>query len=93
MLIYRGIILFAMLNGRLPFNDSQLMEMEEDMKMQRLRFERIVSFGKLFLFKFITEACSTMRALGVLSSAFYLNASARQGAFKHLQFKSIGVSP
>ena len=47
--ISRGIILFAMLNGRLPFNDSQLMEMEEDMKMQRLRFERIVSFGKLFI--------------------------------------------
>ena len=47
MFFSRGIILFAMLNGRLPFNDSQLMEMEEDMKMQRLRFERIVSFGKL----------------------------------------------
>ena len=43
---FSGVILFAMLNGRLPFNDSQLMEMEEDMKMQRLRFERNVSFGK-----------------------------------------------
>ena len=39
------------------------------------------------------EACSTMRALGVLSSAFSLNASARQGACKRLRFKSIGVSP
>ena len=39
------------------------------------------------------EACSTVRALGVLSSAFSLNASARQGAGKRSRFKSIGVSP
>ena len=37
------------------------------------------------------EACSTMRAPGVLSSAFSLNGSARQGACKHSLFKSIGV--
>ena len=43
---YSGIILFAMVNGRLPFNDNQLLDMEEEMKMQRLRFERAVSFGK-----------------------------------------------
>jgi len=36
-----------MLNGRLPFNDTQLVNMDEEMKMQRLRFERTVSFGKL----------------------------------------------
>lgn len=41
----RGVILFAMVNGRLPFNDAQLVEMEEEMKMQRLRFERNISFG------------------------------------------------
>ena len=35
-----------MLNGRLPFNDAQLGDLEEDQKMQRLRFERSVSFGK-----------------------------------------------
>ena len=39
------------------------------------------------------EACSTMGALGVLSSAFFLNASARQGACKRSRLKSIGVSP
>ena len=41
----------------------------------------------------IPEACSTMQALRVLSSAFSLNASARQGACKRSRFKSIGVSP
>ena len=40
-----------------------------------------------------SKACSTMRAPGVLSSAFSLNASARQGACKRSLFKSIGVSP
>lgn len=35
-----------MINGRLPFNDAQMLEMDEDMKMQRLRFERSSSFGK-----------------------------------------------
>lgn len=45
---FRGIILFAMLNGRLPFNDAQLSDLEEDMKMQRLRFERAVSFGNYY---------------------------------------------
>ena len=49
IILFSGVILFAMLNGRLPFNDSQLMEMEEDMKMQRLRFERNVSFGKYLI--------------------------------------------
>ena len=34
-----------------------------------------------------------MRAPGVLSSAFSLKASTRQGACKRLLFKSIGVSP
>ena len=42
---------------------------------------------------FLPEACSTMRAHGVLLSAFSLNASARQGASKRSRFKSIGVSP
>ena len=42
---------------------------------------------------YLPETCSTMRALGVLSSAFSLNASARQGACKRSIFKSIGVSP
>ena len=41
----------------------------------------------------IPETCSTMRALGVLSSAFSLKASACQGACKCSRFKSIGVSP
>lgn len=45
--VHRGIILFAMLNGRLPYNDNQITELEEDMKMQRLKFERTVSFGKI----------------------------------------------
>lgn len=36
-----------MVNGRLPFNDAQLVEMEEEMRMQRLRFERNISFGKI----------------------------------------------
>ena len=39
------------------------------------------------------EACSTMRVPGVLSSAFSLNTSTRQGACKRSLFKSIGVSP
>ena len=34
-----------------------------------------------------------MRALGVLSNAFSLNSSARQGACKRSRFKSIGLSP
>ncbi|WAR01400.1 TSSK5-like protein [Mya arenaria] len=42
-----GIILFAMLNGRLPFNDAQLCELEEEMKMQRIRFERTVNFDSM----------------------------------------------
>ncbi|XP_062614346.1 serine/threonine-protein kinase MARK2-like isoform X2 [Saccostrea cucullata] len=46
-----GIILFAMVNGRLPFNDSQLQEMEEEMKMQRLRFERNISFDCMSLIR------------------------------------------
>ena len=39
------------------------------------------------------EACSTMGALGVLSSAFSLNASTHQSACKSSRFISIGVSP
>ncbi|KAL4224236.1 hypothetical protein ACF0H5_017689 [Mactra antiquata] len=50
-----GIILFAMLNGRLPFNDAQLTELEEDMKMQRLRFERNVSFESMVLVRRILQ--------------------------------------
>ncbi|XP_046581819.1 LOW QUALITY PROTEIN: testis-specific serine/threonine-protein kinase 1-like [Haliotis rubra] len=46
-----GIILFAMVNGRLPYNDSQLSEMDEDMRMQRLRFERNVSFDCMVLIR------------------------------------------
>ena len=34
------------------------------------------------LINIIPEACSTMRALGVLSSTFSLNAGARQGSCK-----------
>ena len=56
------------------------------------------SFGSVFGERtgtnpYSTEACSTMRAPEVLSSAFSLNASARQGARKRSLFKSIGVSP
>ncbi|XP_061198065.1 serine/threonine-protein kinase MARK2-like [Saccostrea echinata] len=46
-----GIVLFAMVNGRLPFNDSKLQEMEEEMKMQRLRFERNISFDCIALIR------------------------------------------
>ncbi|XP_052717620.1 serine/threonine-protein kinase MARK2-like [Crassostrea angulata] len=46
-----GVILFAMVNGRLPFNDAQLVEMEEEMKMQRLRFERNISFECMTLIR------------------------------------------
>ncbi|CAC5410437.1 Testis-specific serine/threonine-protein kinase 5,Testis-specific serine/threonine-protein kinase 1,Hormonally up-regulated neu tumor-associated kinase homolog B [Mytilus coruscus] len=46
-----GIILFAMINGRLPFNDAQMLEMDEDMKMQRLRFERSSSFDCMVLIR------------------------------------------
>ena len=45
--------------------------------------------GKLDIKRRKPEACSTMRALGVLSGAFSLNASARQGACKCLRFKSL----
>ena len=41
----------------------------------------------------IPMACSIMRVPGVLSNAFSLNASARQGACKRSLFKSIDVSP
>ncbi|XP_050408578.1 uncharacterized protein LOC126823658 [Patella vulgata] len=44
-----GIILCAMINGRLPYNDGQLTEMDDDMRMQRLRFERNVSFDCMVL--------------------------------------------
>ena len=45
-------------------------------------------------FHIYSEACSTVNASArVLSSAFSLNASARQGACKRSRFKSIGVSP
>lgn len=50
-----GIILFAMLNGRLPFNDAQLNDLEEEMKMQRLRFERNVSFESMVLVRRILQ--------------------------------------
>ncbi|XP_069136547.1 serine/threonine-protein kinase MARK2-like [Argopecten irradians] len=56
-----GIILFAMVNGRLPFNDNQLMEMEEEMKMQRLRFERSVSFDCMVLIRKLLQYHPTMR--------------------------------
>lgn len=45
-------MLFAMINGRLPFNDAQILDMEEDMKMQRLRFERSATFGKLVFYNY-----------------------------------------
>ena len=41
----------------------------------------------------LPDVCSTMRAPGVLSSAFSLNASARQGVCKRSLFKSIDLSP
>ena len=49
--------------------------------------------GSRLLISSLPEACSKMRALGVLSSAFSLNAITRQGACKRSQLKSIGVSP
>ncbi|XP_060064733.1 uncharacterized protein LOC132545081 [Ylistrum balloti] len=56
-----GIILFAMVNGRLPFNDNELMEMEEDMKMQRLRFERHVSFDCMVLIRKLLQYHPSIR--------------------------------
>ncbi|XP_060582113.1 serine/threonine-protein kinase MARK1-like isoform X2 [Ruditapes philippinarum] len=56
-----GIILFAMLNGRLPFNDAQLADLEEDQKMQRLRFERSVSFESMVLVRRILQYNPTNR--------------------------------
>ncbi|OWF41153.1 serine/threonine-protein kinase MARK2-like [Mizuhopecten yessoensis] len=56
-----GIILFAMVNGRLPFNDNQLMEMEEEMKMQRLKFERSVSFDCMVLIRKILQYHPSVR--------------------------------
>ena len=63
-------------------------------------FKGVYSFGQLRRFWYILhmykaatclhgtiEACSTTRVLGVLSSAFSLNASACQGACKGLRFK------
>ncbi|KAL3856453.1 hypothetical protein ACJMK2_011210, partial [Sinanodonta woodiana] len=56
-----GIILFAMLNGRLPFSDVHLAAMEEEMKMQRLCFERTVSFESMMLVRKILQYNSTQR--------------------------------
>ena len=53
---------------------------------------KILECKKMY-FVGLPEASSTMRALGVLSSAFSLNSSARQDACKRSRFKSIGVSP
>ena len=39
-----------------------------------------IPFIRYNSYKAVTESCSTMRALGVLSSAFSLNAGPRQGA-------------
>ncbi|XP_045172121.2 uncharacterized protein LOC123534106 [Mercenaria mercenaria] len=64
-----GIILFAMLNGRLPFNDAQLVDLEEDQKMQRLRFERSVSFESMVLVRRILQYNPTHR----LTTAEILN--------------------
>ena len=52
-----------------------------------------ISYKQVKMTYSLPEACSTMRAPVVLSSAFSLNASARQGACKRSLFKSIGVSP
>ena len=54
---------------------------------EKVRLKRIFTSGVY------SEACSTMQAPAVLSSAFSLKASARQGACKRSLFKSIGVSP
>ncbi|KAK3083089.1 hypothetical protein FSP39_013688 [Pinctada imbricata] len=56
-----GIILFAMVNGRLPFNDNQIVDMEEEMKMQRLRFERSVSFDCIVLVRKLLQYNPTQR--------------------------------
>ncbi|XP_071180268.1 serine/threonine-protein kinase MARK2-like [Mytilus edulis] len=58
-----GIILFAMINGRLPFNDAQMLEMDEDMKMQRLRFERSSSFDCMVLIRKLLQYQPTERPL------------------------------
>lgn len=56
-----GIILFAMANGRLPFNDAQLSEMDEEMRMQRLKFERTISFDCMILIRKLLQYHPTNR--------------------------------
>nr|XP_022341133.1 sucrose non-fermenting protein kinase 1-like isoform X2 [Crassostrea virginica] len=58
-----GIILFAMVNGRLPFNDAQIAEMEEEMKMQRLKFERNISFECMALIRKLLQYSPQNRPL------------------------------
>ena len=67
---------------QLDFRESDVSTAKTEVKLEDLKVLRPSP-----------EACSTMRAPGVLSSAFSLNVSARQGACKRSLFKSIGVSP
>ncbi|XP_056005005.1 testis-specific serine/threonine-protein kinase 1-like isoform X2 [Ostrea edulis] len=46
-----GVTLFSMVNGRLPYNHSQLSAMDEDMKLQRLKFRPNVSSDCIELIK------------------------------------------
>ncbi|XP_048740379.2 testis-specific serine/threonine-protein kinase 5-like [Ostrea edulis] len=46
-----GVTLFAMVNGRLPYNHSQLSAMDEDMKLQRLKFRPNISSDCIELIK------------------------------------------
>ena len=43
----RGVILFSMLNGYLPFDESRIGDMQERMRTQRFTFVRGLSHGKL----------------------------------------------
>ncbi|KAJ8312732.1 hypothetical protein KUTeg_010105 [Tegillarca granosa] len=69
-----GIILFAMANGRLPFNDAQLSEMDEEMRMQRLKFERTISFENYFSIIQQTglQLMRYLKILGLLARNQYL---------------------
>ena len=43
-----GVVLFSMLNGYLPFDESRIGEMQERMRTQRFTFVRGLSHGKRF---------------------------------------------
>lgn len=40
MLFRRGVILFAIVNGKLPYSEDKLKEVTESMRFQRLKFRK-----------------------------------------------------